>query len=308
MFDPFDPSIRVLDCNGRRLTLSQPRIMAIVNVTPDSFSDGGRHLDAEAAIAHGLRLVDEGADLLDIGGESTRPGAAPVDADEELRRVVPVIEGLANRTQVPISIDTSKPEVMRAAVAAGAGLINDVHALTGEGALAAAADLGVPVCLMHMQGEPGDMQAAPHYDDVIAEIHRYLADRVLACELAGIDRRRLLIDPGFGFGKSLEHNLALLAGLERLADLNLPVLVGLSRKRMIGTLTGEDTADQRLHGSVAAAVLAAERGAAIVRVHDVAATRQALAVQHAVAQAAVKLPKPKPAASGPATIRWPDDE
>lgn len=305
MFDSFDPSIRVLDCGGRRLELSRPRIMAIVNVTPDSFSDGGDHFDTEAAIAHGLKLAEEGADLLDVGGESTRPGAAPVTVDEELRRVLPVIEALSAATDLPISVDTSKPEVMRAAVAAGAGMINDVRALTSEGALAAAAELAVPVSLMHMQGEPGGMQEAPHYDEVLADIHRFLADRVLACELAGIERKRLLVDPGFGFGKTLEHNLALLAGLSRFADLNLPLLVGLSRKRMIGSLTGEDEAGRRLHGSVAAAVLAAERGAAIVRVHDVLATRQALAVQHAVAQAQAKLPKPKSASPA---IRWPDED
>lgn len=308
MFESLDPGIRELDCAGRRLRLTRPLIMGIVNVTPDSFSDGGRYFDVEAAIAHGLLLAEEGADVLDVGGESTRPGAAPVDLDEELRRVLPVIEALADRTALPVSVDTSRSEVMRAAVAAGAGMINDVRALTGEAALATAAELAVPVCLMHMRGEPSDMQDAPHYNDVIAEIHRYLADRVLACELAGIEHRRLLVDPGFGFGKTLDHNLALLAGLERFADLNLPILVGLSRKRMIGAVTGEDDAERRVFGSTAAAVLAAERGAAIVRVHDVAATRQALAVQHAVAQAAAKLPKPKLAGTGAAAIRWPDDD
>lgn len=305
MFD-LDPNVRVLDCGGRRLVLDRPRIMAIVNVTPDSFSDGGEHFDADVAIAHGLRLADEGADILDVGGESTRPGADGVTVDEELRRVLPVIEALAARSSLPISIDTSKPEVMRAAVAAGAGLINDVRALRADGALDAAAALRVPVCLAHMQGEPRGMQDAPHYDDVIADVHRFLADRIFACEMAGIERKRLLVDPGFGFGKTIEHNLALLAGLARLADLDVPLLAGLSRKRMIGTLTGREAPAERLHGSVAAAVLAVERGAGIVRVHDVAATRDALAVQHAVAGAAAKLPKPKPPAS-PA-IRWPDDD
>jgi dihydropteroate synthase len=304
MFD-LDPSIRVIDCRGRRLVLDSPRIMAIINVTPDSFSDGGEHLDAEAAVEHGLRMVGEGADILDIGGESTRPGAGEVSLGDELRRVVPVIEALAARTDVPISIDTSRPDVMRAAVAAGAGMINDVRSLRGEGALQAAADTGAAVCLMHMQGEPRTMQDAPHYDDVVAEVHRFLADRIFACEMAGIDRRRLLVDPGFGFGKTLGHNLALLAALDRFADLGVPLLAGLSRKGMIGTLTGQEAPRARVHGSVAAAVLAASRGAAIVRVHDVAATREALAVQHAVAQAAAKLPKPK--ATAPA-IGWPDED
>lgn len=303
----FDPRVTVLDCAGRPLALDRPRVMGIVNVTPDSFSDGGRHADAAAAIAHGLALVAEGADLLDVGGESTRPGAAPVPVEEELRRVLPVVEGLVAASAVPVSIDTSRPEVMRAAVAAGAGMINDVRALHGEGALDAAAALGVPVCLVHMQGEPGSMQEAPHYDDVIAQVHRFLAERVFACEMAGIDRRRLVLDPGFGFGKTLEHNLALLAGLDRFADLKLPILAGLSRKRMIGTLTGQDEPGQRLHGSVAAAVLAAERGAGILRVHDVAATVQALAVQHALATAAAGLPR-RQAAAGPAAIRWPDED
>lgn len=303
----FDPRVTVLDCGGRALVLDRPRVMGIVNVTPDSFSDGGRHADAASAIAHGVALVAEGADLLDVGGESTRPGADPVDLDEELRRVLPVVEGLVAACAVPVSVDTSRPEVMRAAVAAGAGMVNDVRAMRAEGALAAAAELQVPVCLVHMQGEPGSMQAAPHYDDVIAQVHRFLAERVFACEMAGVDRRRLVIDPGFGFGKTLEHNLALLAGLERFADLKLPILAGLSRKRMIGTLTGQDTPAQRLHGSVAAAVLAADRGARILRVHDVAATVQALAVQHALATTAASLPRRQPAA-GPAAIRWPDED
>ena len=304
MFD-LDPRTRALDCGGQRLVFDRPRIMGIVNVTPDSFSDGGEHFDADAAITHGLRLAEEGADILDVGGESTRPGAVPVSSEEELRRVIPVVEALAKRTALPISIDTSKAEVMRAAVAAGAGFINDVRALQSDGALQAASESGVAVCLVHMQGEPGGMQNAPHYDDVLAEVHRFLTDRLFACEMAGIDRKRLVIDPGFGFGKTLEHNLALLAGLNRFADLNVPLLAGLSRKRMIGTLTGRESAPDRLHGSVAAAVLAAERGALLLRVHDVAATREALAVQHAVAEVAAKLPSPKP--SAPA-IRWPEDD
>lgn len=300
-----DPAVRSLDCAGRVLVLDQPRIMGIVNVTPDSFSDGGDHFDVEAAIRRGLQLVEEGADLLDIGGESTRPGAVEVSAEQEIRRVVPVIEALVAQTTLPLSVDTSKPEVMRAAVSAGAGFINDVRALRSEGALETVAQLKVPVCLMHMQGDPQTMQDAPHYDDVIAEVHRFLADRLLACEMAGIERKRLVVDPGFGFGKNLEHNLALLAGLQRFSDLGVPLLAGLSRKRMIATLTGVDAPQARVHGSVAAAVLAAERGASILRVHDVAATRQALAVQAALATAAKRLPKPKTAAP---TLRWPDED
>ncbi|MEE7547137.1 dihydropteroate synthase, partial [Xanthomonas sp. Kuri4-1] len=247
MFD-FAPE---LDCAGRRLRLDRARVMGIVNVTPDSFSDGGHHATVEAAVAHGLRLAEEGADLLDVGGESTRPGAEPVPLEEELRRVLPVIEQLARRTALPISVDTFKPEVMRAAVAAGAGMLNDICALRAPGALEAAAELGVPVVLMHMQGEPRSMQAAPAYDDVVGEVHRFLAERVFAAELAGIERKRLVLDPGFGFGKNTAHNLALLAQLERFADLGLPVLAGLSRKRSIGELTGREEPAARVSGSVA---------------------------------------------------------
>src|SRR5688572_14098550 len=264
-----------IDCGGRKLLLDRPRIMGVVNVTPDSFSDGGDHADADAAVAHGLRLAAEGADLLDVGGESTRPGAAEVPLDEELRRVVPVIERLARECALPISIDTSKPEVMRAAVAAGAGLINDPYALRREGALDAAAALSVPVCLMHMQGEPKDMQDDPHYEDVVAEVHGFFTQRLFACEMAGLSKKQLLVDPGFGFGKNLEHNLKLLRQLSRFAELGVPVLAGLSRKGMIGTLTGR-AVGERVHGSVAAALLAVQNGAAIVRVHDVAATVDAL--------------------------------
>ena len=298
----FDTSPR-LDCAGRVLRLDRTRVMGIVNVTPDSFSDGGAHDDTAAAIAHGLKLVEEGADLLDIGGESTRPGAGVVPLEEELRRVVPVIEGLAARTGVPLSIDTSKPEVMRAAVAAGAGMVNDICALGQEGALDAAAELGVPVVLMHMRGQPRSMQEAPHYDDVVAEVHRFLADRIFAAELAGIPRARLVVDPGFGFGKDDSHNLVLLAQLERFASLGVPVLAGLSRKRTIGALTGHEVPARRVSGSVAAHLLAAQRGARIVRVHDVAATVDALKVWEAVA--AVPAPRPDPA---PAAIRWPDED
>jgi dihydropteroate synthase len=291
-----------LDCAGRELVLDRPLVCGIVNVTPDSFSDGGVHFDADAAVRQGLALVEQGADLLDIGGESTRPGAAAVDEEEELRRVVPVIAALAKATSVPISIDTSKPAVMRAAVAAGAGLINDVYALRQDGALEAAAELQVPVCLMHMQGEPRSMQAEPHYDEVIGDIRRFLADRIFTCELAGIPRKRLLVDPGFGFGKTLEHNLALLRELQQFANLGAPLLVGLSRKSFLGALTGRREAAERVHASVAAALIAAQRGAAILRVHDVAATVDALRVWQPVATATA--PR-KPAAP---RIAWGDDD
>jgi dihydropteroate synthase len=273
--------VLTLDCAGRELRLDRPRITGIVNATPDSFSGDGRAL-AEAAIAHALDLAEQGADLLDVGGESTRPGADPVSIDDEIARVVPVIEALAKQTSLPISVDTSKPEVMRAAVAAGAGMINDVYALRREGALDAAAELEVPVCVMHMQGEPRTMQDAPHYDDVVGEVHRFLAERVFACEMAGIDKRRVLVDPGFGFGKTLDHNLALLRALERFRDLAAGVFAGLSRKSMIGALTGREGGPARAAGSAAAALIAVQRGALIVRVHDVAATRDALAVWQAV--------------------------
>jgi dihydropteroate synthase len=292
-----------LDCGGRVLRLDRPRVVGIVNVTPDSFSDGGDHATTDAAIAHGLKLAEEGADVLDIGGESTRPGAREVPLDEELARVIPVVEALSKRTSLPISIDTSKPAVMRAAVAAGAGMVNDVHALRREGALDAAAMLGVPVILMHMQGTPADMQAEPTYEDVVAEVHTFLAQRIFACEMAGIDKKKIVIDPGFGFGKNTAHNLLLLAQLERFVELGVPVLAGLSRKRTIGEITGRETAD-RVHGSVAAALIAAQHGAKLIRVHDVAATVDALKVWSAVA--AVPLPKKK--SSGPAMPRWPDED
>lgn len=277
---------KTIDCNGRELVLDRTRIAGIVNVTADSFSDGGKFLDPQRAVEHALSLVEEGADLLDIGGESTRPGADEIGADEQIARVVPVIAALAKQVSVPISIDTSKPEVMRAAVAAGAGLINDVYALRRDGALDAAAALGVPVCVMHMLGQPRTMQDAPYYDDVVADVHRFLAERLFACQMAGIDKKNILVDPGFGFGKTLEHNLALLRALDRFPEL-APVMVGLSRKASIGTLTGRDKATDRVAGSAAAALIAAQRGASIVRVHDVAVTRDALAVWQAVAADAV---------------------
>lgn len=292
-----------LDCAGRVLRLDVPRVMGIVNVTPDSFSDGGAHATVDGAVAHGLRLAEEGADVLDVGGESTRPGATEVPLDEELRRVVPVVERLAKETSLPISIDTSKPDVMRAAVAAGAGMINDVFALRRDGALEAAAAMGVPVVLMHMLGEPRSMQDAPAYDDVVAEVHRFLAERIFAAEMAAIDKKRIVVDPGFGFGKTLEHNLTLLARLERFVELGVPVMAGLSRKQGIGALTGRADPRDRVHGSVAAALVAAQRGARLLRVHDVAATVDAMRVWNAVA--AVPVPKSRPAAPG---LRWPDDD
>ena len=289
MFD----TVRTLDCGGRLLRLDQPRIAGIINVTPDSFSDGGQHFDTAAAIAHGLKLVEEGADLLDIGGESTRPGAVEVPLPEEIARVVPVIAELARRTSVPIAVDTSKPEVMRAAVAAGAAFINDVFALRRDGALDAAAELKVPVCLMHMQGEPRTMQQDPSYGDVVSDVRRFLAERIFACEMSGIDKRRIVVDPGFGFGKTLEHNLTLLRALDQFAALGVPLLVGLSRKAMIGRLTGHETPADRAAGSAAAALIAVQKGAAIVRVHDVAATRDALAVWAAVASGIKAAPRPQ---------------
>lgn len=299
MFD----TVPQLDCGGRIVRLDRARVMGIVNVTPDSFSDGGQHDTLEAAVAHGLRLAAEGADILDIGGESTRPGAADVSVAEELRRTVPVITRLAKETSLPISIDTSKPEVMRAAVEAGAGMINDVYGLRREGALETAAALGVPVVLMHMKGEPRSMQEAPHYDDVVGEVHRFLAERIFAAEMAGILKKHIVVDPGFGFGKDASHNLALLAQLDRLGELGVPVLAGLSRKRSIGELTGRQVPAERVHGSVAAHLIAAQRGAKLLRVHDVAATVDALKVWEAVA--AVPLPRKDKAAPA---IRWPDED
>lgn len=292
-----------LDCNGRPLVLDRTRVVGVLNVTPDSFSDGGRYRDVEAALDHALAMVEAGADMIDIGGESTRPGAAEVTPDEEIERVVPVIERLAAARRVPIGIDTSKPQVMRAAVAAGAGLINDIYALRREHALETAAELGVPVCLMHMQGQPRDMQDAPAYDDVVGEVHRFLSERVFACQMAGIEVGRILVDPGFGFGKTLEHNLALLRALERFGNLGAGVYVGMSRKSMIGALTGRPSADERVAGSVAAALIAAQHGARLVRVHDVAPTCDALAVWQGV-QAGSDTRRPT-AAPAP---RWPDDD
>ncbi len=270
-------AVTLIDCAGKPLDLSRPRVMGILNVTPDSFSDGGDFLSIDGAMARAHKMVAEGAAIIDVGGESTRPGAPAVPETEELDRVIPVIERLAADLPVPISIDTSKPAVMRAAIAAGAGMVNDVMALQAPGALAAAAELGVPVCLMHMQGEPRTMQRHPHYRDVVPEVKAFLAQRIDCCISAGIPAGRLLIDPGFGFGKTLEHNLALLRDLQKIAELGPPLLVGLSRKSMIGALLDEPVG-RRLYGSLAAAVLAAGRGARIVRAHDVKPTVDALAV------------------------------
>lgn len=270
-----------VDCAGKLLDLSQPRVMGILNITPDSFSDGGDFLSVDLAIEQAYQMVEEGAAIIDVGGESTRPGAPPVSETEELERVLPVIESIACNLPVPVSIDTSKPNVMKAAVAAGAGLINDVMALQAPGAVEAAAGLNVPVCLMHMQGEPRTMQASPCYADVVSEVKAFLVRRIDCCISAGIPRSHLLVDPGFGFGKTLDHNLALLRDLQQITDLSLPVLVGFSRKSMIGALLDESV-NNRMYGGLAAAVLAAERGACIIRTHDVKPTVDALAVSTAV--------------------------
>lgn len=266
---------------GRHIDLSTPVAMAILNVTPDSFSDGGRHDDVASAVDAAMRMIDDGAAIIDIGGESTRPGATPVPADEECRRVLPVIEALRRRTDCPISIDTMKADVMRAACRAGADIINDVNALRSDGALAAAAGSGAAVCLMHMQGEPRTMQLAPSYSNVVDDVVAFLRLRASACLAAGIHRGRLLVDPGFGFGKRLTDNLDLLARLPELAVLELPILVGMSRKGMLGHLTGRSS-DERLAAGTAAASIAVMNGAHIVRTHDVAATIDAIKVASAV--------------------------
>jgi len=270
----------MLHCGRFKLSLEHPLIMGIVNVTPDSFSDGGLLPTASVAVEHALRLVDEGADILDIGGESTRPGAKPVPTGRELERIVPVLEAL-HGLGVPLSVDTQKPEVMVAAIRAGADMINDVNALQAEGALDAVAASSVALCLMHKQGEPQTMQQEPDYKNVVAEVREFLAVRIAAALAAGVTHERLLVDPGFGFGKSLRHNLLLLKHLDRLDALGAPVLAGLSRKSMLGVITGRGVGE-RVHASVAAAVLAVMKGARILRVHDVRATRDALKVIKAV--------------------------
>ena len=273
-----------LACRSTVLDLSEPVVMGVLNVTPDSFSDGGLHATVDDAVAHGLRMEEEGAAIIDVGGESTRPGASPVEAPEEIARILPVIERLARKVSVPVSVDTSKPEVMRAAVDAGAQMINDVRALTAPGALEAAAASGAAVCLMHMLGEPRTMQSAPSYRDVVAEVRQFLGTRVAACEAAGIARARICVDPGVGFGKSRDHNMALLARLDVLAPPRIPVLVGVSRKSLVGMITGRPPGG-RLAGSVALAALCVTRGAAIVRAHDVAATLDAVKIAWAFRRA-----------------------
>ncbi len=259
---------------------SRLRIMGVVNTTPDSFSDGGQFDSLDKALAHARELIDEGADLLDIGGESSRPGATEIDAATEIERTVPLIAAIREFSEIPISIDTSKPEVMRAAVAAGAGMINSIWALRSDAALATAAELEVPVCLMHMQGSPRTMQREPRYDDVVAEVKAFLQQRIDAALAAGIRRENLIVDPGFGFGKTIEHNLRLLASLAEFREFGVPLLAGLSRKQMIGTILDKPV-DQRLYGSLSVAVIAALLGADILRVHDVAATVDAVRIVRA---------------------------
>lgn len=272
---------RQFHCGEYRLDLSQPHVMGVLNVTPDSFSDGGRYDSLDRAVDRALQMVEEGASIIDIGGESTRPGAAAADLGEEMRRVIPVLEALKPRIRVPISVDTQKPALMRAAILAGADMINDVRGFRDPDAVEAVAEARVGLCAMHMQGEPRTMQNAPRYQDVVDEVIGFLAARRDALCAAGVAAERVVIDPGFGFGKSLDHNLLLLRELERLAVLECPVLVGISRKSMIGSIL-DAPVDQRLYGSLAAALIAVERGAGIVRVHDVAATQQALKIWSAV--------------------------
>ncbi len=270
-----------LEWGGGVLELDTPRVMGVLNVTPDSFSDGGRYLDPGRAVDHAHAMVEAGASIIDVGGESTRPGASAVSAEEEIDRVLPVVKRLAREVAAPVSVDTGKPEVIRAVTEEGASLINDVYALRMPGALEAAAAADCALCLMHMQGEPRTMQTNPRYDNVVEEVCAFLEGRADACVDAGIPPDRILLDPGFGFGKSLAHNLALLRHLPELLDLGYPVMVGLSRKSSIGRLTGVENPDERLAGSLAAASLAVWLGASVVRAHDVAATVQALAVIHA---------------------------
>ena len=273
----------LLRLGSRTLNLDRPLVMGVLNVTPDSFSDGGKFLAPDAAIRQAECMFEAGAAIVDVGGESTRPGAERISEDEELERVIPVIEAISDGTDIAVSIDTSKPGVMRAAVAAGASMINDVYALRQEGAVDAAAELGVAVCLMHMQGAPGTMQENPDYQDIPGDILDFLSERVAVCRDAGIQDETLVVDPGFGFGKTHEHNVHLLASLERFQELGMPLLVGLSRKRTLGALTGKDV-EERLAAGIAAAVLAVERGAHIVRTHDVDETVDALKIASAVMQ------------------------
>lgn len=273
----------VLQCGSRSLSLERPVIMGILNVTPDSFSDGGRYSTLHAALRQAERMCQEGARMIDIGAESTRPGAAPVSVQEELDRLLPVVEAVAREIDIVISVDTSTPEAMAGAAALGAGFINDVRALQRPGALVAAAATSLPICLMHMQGDPSTMQRRPHYDDVFAELDAFFDERIAACVDAGIDASRLVIDPGFGFGKTLEHNVALLKGLAGFRRFG-PVLAGWSRKSMLGALLGGAPVDQRLYAGLAAATISVINGASIVRVHDVKAAADALVIATAVLQ------------------------
>jgi len=269
-----------LHCGSFQLDLNHPHIMGIINVTPDSFSDGGKHLAVDQALSHGRQLIAEGASILDVGGESTRPGAEPVSIEEELRRVLPVVEGLSQEGYL-VSIDTRHTEVMAAAIKAGAAMVNDVNGLRAEGALEACAASDVAVCIMHMQGDPLTMQIHPSYENVVLEVNDFLNLRAEAALQSGIKANQICLDPGFGFGKTVQHNLELLRGLSSLLDLGYPLLAGLSRKSVLGAVTGKGT-DDRVHSSIAAALIAVQRGARIVRVHDVAATHNALAVWSAV--------------------------
>ena len=273
----------ILDCKGKSLDLTHPQIMGILNVTPDSFSDGGQFFGEDVALKQAKQMVVDGATIVDVGGESTRPGATVVSVEREIERVIPVIEAIESEIDVVISIDTSKPEVMRAAIAAGAGLINDVQALRVKGALDAAFELEVPVCLMHAQGTPKTMQERPHYEDVVAEVTSFLLERVEICEAHGIKRDKLIVDPGFGFGKRARHNLRLMKYLERIVHLDLPVLVGISRKSIIGELLNVSM-EERLSGSLAMASLAVWKGAKLIRTHDVKETAQAVNLSNYVMQ------------------------
>ncbi len=283
----------ILQCAKHCLDLSTPKIMGILNITPDSFSDGGSYLQEgrislDLVLKRAEQMLAEGADILDVGGESTRPGAAIVSEQEELDRVIPVVEALVQKLGALVSVDTSTASVIEESAQKGAGIINDVRALMRDGALGAAAKTGLPICLMHMQGQPHNMQDAPRYEDVIVEVSEFLQQRINACSAAGITKERILIDPGFGFGKTLAHNLALLARLPELAALGAPILVGLSRKSLLGQLLNRGV-DERLPGSLALALAAAERGAAIIRVHDVAATKDVLSVRSALINSAIKI-------------------
>jgi dihydropteroate synthase len=271
----------LLNFGEKQMSFERTRVMGILNVTPDSFSDGGLWAEKDRALRHATAMAQAGADIIDVGGESTRPGSLDVPLQQELDRVIPLVESIASETHLPVSVDTSKPEVMSAAVAAGAGMINDVYALRRHGALETVAGLGVPVCLMHMHGKPRDMQKKPEYEDVVTEVRNFLLERAEACKAAGIAATRIVIDPGFGFGKTLQHNIDLLRSLGEFVASSYPVLVGISRKSMLGTITGKPV-QQRLAASLSAAVLARQAGAAILRVHDVAETVDCLKVADAV--------------------------